>query len=292
MKIIFAKHIGFCSGVKRAIEIAENAVKKDKKPICFLGEIVHNELVMEKFKKKNVKFISSPRGAKSGTLIVQAHGFPPFSNAIDKRVLIRDATCPLVKKAQMLANFLYNKSYKVVIIGDKNHSEVKGINGYIRNRGIIIENEKQAKKLPKFNKIGVVAQTTQRKEKFNQILKILKKKGKEIKYFDTICPEVKARQKELNKILKKCDGVLVIGSKFSANTRRLVEKVKNLKKTTTHPPRPPARFARGPLVFWVNSLNELKNQKIKDVSVLGVVSGTSTPNWEIKKIKKYFKNYG
>ncbi len=275
MKIIIAKNIGFCSGVKRAIEIAENALKKDKKPIWFLGRLVHNELVIKKFKKKNVKFVSIPRLAKSGTLIIQAHGFPPFSNRTDKKLLIRDATCPLVKKVQILANFLYNKGYKVVIVGDRNHSEVKGINGHIENKGIIIENGSQAKKLPKFNKIGVVTQTTQRKEKFNQVLNTLKKKAKEIKYFNTLCPEVAARQKELNKILRKCDGILVIGSHLSANTRRLAEKVKNLKKK----------------VFWVNSLEELKKKKLKGVSVLGVVSGTSTPNWEIKRIKKYLENY-
>jgi 4-hydroxy-3-methylbut-2-enyl diphosphate reductase len=273
MRAIAAKNIGFCSGVKRAVKIAQNSLKNDKKPIWFLGKLVHNELVMEKFKGKNVKFIFNPKSAKSGTLIIQAHGFPPFSNIVSKKLLIRDATCPLVKKVQILANFLYNKGYKVVIVGDRNHSEVKGINGYIKNEGIIVENKKQARKLPKFNKIGVVIQTTQRKENFNQILNILKKRSKEVKYFNTLCPEVAVRQKELTEILRKCDGILVIGSHLSANTRRLVEKVRNLKKK----------------VFGVNSLEELKKKKLKGVSVLGVVSGTSTPNWEIKRIKKYLK---
>lgn len=291
MKIIFAKHIGFCSGVKRAIEIAKKSIKKDKKPIGFLGELVHNELVIKKFKKKNVKFISDPKMAKSGTLIIQAHGFPLFSYPSDKKLLIRDATCPLVKKVQMLASFLYNKDYKVIIMGNKNHPEVKGINGYIKNRGVIIENERQIKKLPKFNKVGVVAQTTQREEKFSQILKILKKRFRKIKYFNTLCPEVTARQNELNKILRKCDGILVIGSRSSANTRRLVEKARIFRKTTTHPPRPPARSARRPLVFWINALEKLKKKNLKRVSQLGVVSGTSTPNWEIKKIKKYLEKY-
>jgi len=275
MKIIFAKHIGFCSGVKRAIEIAEGAIEKGKKPIWFLGELVHNELVTAKFKKRGVKFISSPEKAKSGTLIIQAHGFPPFFNLINKKLLIRDATCPLVKKVQILANFLYNKDFKVIIVGNKNHPEVRGINGCINKKGVIIENERQIKKLPKFNKIGVVAQTTQREEKFNQIFKTLRKKFQKIKYFNTLCPEVVVRQKELNEILKKSDGILVIGSRSSANTRRLVEIVKSSKK----------KF------FWINSLGELKKQKIKEISLLGVVSGTSSPNWEINKIKKYLNKF-
>lgn len=274
MKIIFAKHIGFCFGVKRAVSLAENSLKKDKKPIWFLGSLVHNEKAIEKFKRKNVKFISNPKQAKSGTLIVQAHGFSPFDKKISQKLLIRDATCPLVKRAQLLAGSLYRKGCQVIIIGDKKHSETKGIKGYVGEEAIIIENEKQAKKLPKYKKIGAVAQTTQRIENFKKILEVLKKKGREIKWFNTICPEVKTRQEELAKISRKSDAILVIGSHLSANTKRLVQIAQKMKKK----------------VFWVNSMEELKKKKIKGISVLGVVSGTSAPDWEIKKIKKWLEN--
>lgn len=271
MKILIAKNIGFCSGVKRAIDIAEKAMLKDKKPIQFLGSLVHNEIVIQKFKKRGARFLKNPKESKSGTLIIQAHGFSPFK--INKNVLIRDATCPLVKKTQVLANFLFKKGYKVVIVGDKNHSEVKGINGYIKNKGIVIENESQAKKLPKLKKIGVVCQTTKGIDKFNKIIKILKNKADEIKWFNTLCPEVNARQKELDKILRISNGVLVIGSRSSANTKKLVEKIKKTKK----------RF------IWINSLEELRNKNLKGISTLGAVSGTSTPNWEIEKIKNHLE---
>jgi len=271
MKVIFAKHIGFCSGVKRAVSLAENSLKKDKKPIWFLGSLVHNEKVLEKFRRKNIKFISNPGQAKSGTLIIQAHGFLPFDN---KKVLIIDATCPLVKRVQTLASSLYKNGFQVIIVGDKKHSETKGINGYTKNKSIIVENEKQAEKLPKFKKIGVVVQTTQRAENFKKILKILKKKSREIKWFNTICPEVDIRQKELDKISRKSDAILVIGSRSSANTKRLVQIAKKSKKK----------------VFWVNSLEELRKKKIKGVLILAVVSGTSAPNREIGKIKKWLEN--
>ncbi len=284
MKVIFAKYIGFCFGVKRAVSLAENSLKKDKKPIWFLGELVHNEKVLAKFKRKNVKFISSPEQVKSGTLIIQAHGFPPlpersegwkmriYPHRLDnKKILVRDATCPLVKKVQILANSLCRKGYQVIIIGDKSHSETKGINGYTGNHSVIIENEKQAEKLPKFRKVGVVVQTTQRLENFKKILKILKKKSREIKWFNTICPEVDIRQKELDKISRKSDAILVIGSRSSANTKRLVQIAKKSKKK----------------VFWVNSLEELRKKKIKRVPILAVVSGTSASDREIGKIKKY-----
>ncbi len=283
MKIIFAENIGFCSGVKRAISIAEKAIKEDPKPIQFLGNLVHNEKVIEKFKKKGVKFVKDFRKAKEGTLIIQAHGFPPFSGKINKELLIRDATCPLVKNVQLTAALLHKKGYKVIIVGDKNHSETKGINGYVKNKAIIIESENQAEKLnlSRFKKIGVVSQTTQNLSRFNKILKILRSRMprlgemNKIKSFNTICPEVIVRQKDLANILKKSEGVLIIGSHLSANTKRLVQIVKKFRKQA----------------IWINSLEELKDKKIRKISTLGVISGTSTPDWEIKKIKKYLNSF-
>jgi 4-hydroxy-3-methylbut-2-enyl diphosphate reductase len=260
--------------VKRAVFLAENSLKRDKKPIWFLGSLVHNEKVLERFRRKNVKFISSPKQVESGTLIIQAHGSPPFSEKISKKLLIRDATCPLVKKVQTLANSLYRKGYQVIIIGDRSHSETKGINGYAGNKSAIIENERQARKLPEFKKIGVVVQTTQRLENFKKILKILKKKSRNIKWFNTICPEVDIRQKELDEISKKSDAILVIGSRSSANTKRLVQIARKSKKK----------------VFLVNSLEGLRKKKIKGISALGVVSGTSASGREVRKIKRYLMN--
>jgi len=275
MKIIFSKNLGFCSGVIRALSIANQAITKDPKPIQFLGSLVHNELVTDEIKKRGVKFIKDPQQAKEGTIIIQAHGFPFFEDKISKEILIRDATCPLVKRAQIIAEDLYKKNYQVIIIGDKNHPEVKGINSRTGNTSIIVEDTIQAKRLnlPKDKKIGVLSQTTQNRENVKRILDILLKKSKNIEFFDTICPEVEKRQKELNKIFKKCDGILVIGSRTSANTTRLFLLAKEKQKKA----------------FWVNSLEELKKKEIKGVSVLGVVSGTSSPNWEIEKIKRYLK---
>jgi 4-hydroxy-3-methylbut-2-enyl diphosphate reductase len=278
MKIIFAKNIGFCFGVKRAIEIAENSFKKELRPIQFLGNLVHNEKVIENLKEKGGKIVSDLDQVKSGTLIIKAHGVSPVLEAkIAKSVLVRDATCPLVKKAQLAAQGLFEDGYQVVIIGDRNHQETEGIKGYTKNQAEIVENESQAKKLKIFKKIGVIAQTTQSLDKVNQILKILKNKAKEVKWLNTICPEVLVRQKELSKILKKAGGILVIGSRSSANTKRLVQICRNSKKP----------------VWWINSLKELKKQKFKGLggrtSTLGVISGTSTPDWEVKKIKKWLE---
>jgi len=276
MKVIFAKHIGFCWGVKRAITIAEKSLKKDPKPIQFLGPLVHNEKVIERLKKLGGKFIPPSNlesGIKSGTLILRAHGEIVDLKKTEKKIIIRDTTCPLVKNAQLKAQNLFEDGYQVIIIGDKGHPEVKGIKGRTEGQALVLENESQAKSLPKFKKMGVVSQTTQDLNKVNEILKILKNKAKKFKWVNTVCPEVVFRQKELSKISKKADGILVIGSRSSANTRRLAEIVKKVKKP----------------IWWINSLAELKKINFKDISSLGVVSGTSAPDWEIKKIKKWLE---
>ena len=267
MKIILAKNLGFCSGVKRAVAIAEKSLKEDPKPVQFLGPLIHNEKVVEKLKRNGGKIISSLKEIKSGTLIIRAHGEIFNPNEI-KKILVRDTTCPLVKRAQNSAKELFEKDYQVIIVGDKNHPEVKGIKGYTKNKAIVINSKKEAERLKSFKKIGIVAQTTQDLDKINKILKILKKKAKGFQWINTLCPEVLSRQKELFQILRKAEGILVIGSHSSANTKRLVKIVKKSQKS----------------VWWINSSRELKRERFRNFSTLGVISGTSTPDWVINKI--------
>jgi len=278
MKVIFAKNLGFCSGVKRAVAIAEKSFKKDPKPVQFFGPLVHNEKVIEKLKRDGGKIVSSLKKIKYGTLIIRAHG-EIFNPKSVKKTLVRDATCPLVKRVQNSAKKLFENNYQIIIIGDKNHPEIKGIKGYTKNKATVINSEREAE-TPHFlkklrgKKIGVVAQTTQDFNKVNQILKTLRKRNKNVRWINTICPEVITRQKNLSQILKKADGVLVIGSHSSANTRRLTKMVKKAKRK----------------LFWINSLKNLKRVDLKKVSILGVVSGTSAPDWVINKIINELKS--
>lgn len=279
MKIIIAKNIGFCSGVKRAIALTEKTIKEGVRPVQFLGELVHNENVLDYFLEKGVGFTKKLKPTIGGTLIIQAHGRPPLPFL--PKTTVRDATCPLVKRAQMAASSFHKQGYQVIILGDAKHSEVIGIRGYTDNQALVVKNEKEANDLPRFKEAALIAQTTQNQERFNKALKALKKKVKILTSANTICPEVAARQKEIKEIIKKCDAILVIGSRLSANTKRLAEKVKQSKKK----------------LIWVNSLTELKNKMLKlkarrtKIKKLGVISGTSTPDWEIDKIKQYLKNY-
>lgn len=272
MKIIVAKNIGFCGGVKRAVEIARNSLRKGTHPIQFLGGVVHNEEVIKEIKNGGGKFITDPKEARSGTLIIRAHGTPPLPPLKD--VLIEDATCPLVKKVQEAAKTLLKEGYQVIIIGEKEHPEVKGVQGHIKNKAIIVENELEAREVKNGKKFGVVAQTTQNLEKVNKILGILKTKSKEIKFTNTLCSQVLSRQKEIIELIAKVDGVLVVGSPTSANTNQLVKIVQNAQKP----------------VWLVNSVNDIKSNAFQNISLLGIISGTSTPDWTIQKIKRYLRS--
>jgi len=269
MKIILAKKTGFCFGVKRALAITNNSLEKDPPPIQLLGPLVHNEKVNQRIKKRGGKFVEKLEKIKSGTLIIRAHGISPaLKNKIPKSVRVEDSTCPLVKKAQEAASHLFKKEYQLIIIGDKHHTETKAINGSIGNNAIIIENKSQAEKLSNIKKAGVVAQTTQNRDRVEEILKIIKKKSGQFRWIDTLCSEVSARQKELQQLIKKCDGILVVGSKTSANTTRLAEIAKYSQKPT----------------WWINSAEEIKKGDFNKIESLAVTSGTSTPDWIIKKV--------
>ncbi len=272
MEIISAKNIGFCFGVKRAISITKQTLKEKERPVQFLGSLIHNENVVNGFLKKGVVFKKNIKEIKSGVLIIQTHGIPPFFKKLKVKVAIKDATCPLVKKVQLLAQSLTEKDYQVIIIGEKKHSEVKGIKGYAK-KSIIIENEKEAEKIPFFKnkKVALISQTTQNLKKVRKIFKILKKNNPGIKNFKTVCPEVEKRQKETKQIIKKADQILIIGSKKSANTKRLYE----ISKKSGKP------------VYWINSLKELKKEKINKHASIGLMSGTSANDTEIEKIKNY-----
>jgi (E)-4-hydroxy-3-methyl-but-2-enyl pyrophosphate reductase len=305
MRLIIAKNIGFCTGVKRALDISRDSLRGDPKPVYFLGEVIHNEKVIKEIEKKGGKIISNPKMVKSGTLVIRAHGSPPLPPL--KNVLIKDATCLLVKRAQEAAKNLLKEGYEVVIIGEKKHPEVIGILGCIKNKAVVVGNEFEAKKIKKSGKIGVIAQTTQNFEKIEKILKILEKKNKKLKWVNTLCPQVSFRQKELSEIVKNTDGVLVIGSPTSANTQNLVNIVEKNKKPVwlvnsakeiNYLAHGGARYPlRGKLDSAIAKINKfdsaiakINKNNFEKISSLGIVSGTSAPDWIVKEIIDKLKN--
>ena len=176
MEIILAENHGFCYGVKRAVEMANEAADSDGKSYT-LGPIIHNPQVVGRLESKGVSPIQEVADIDEGTMIIRSHGVGPaiYEEAEEKGLNILDATCPHVKKAQQDAKSVIEDGMTLVILGEKNHPEVKSINLWANNKGIIIEDEESAKNLQVVEKMGVVVQTTFSQFKFNSIIEILEK---------------------------------------------------------------------------------------------------------------------
>ncbi|MFA5271350.1 MAG: 4-hydroxy-3-methylbut-2-enyl diphosphate reductase [Candidatus Omnitrophota bacterium] len=275
MKLHLAKQSGFCFGVKRAIKIAKACATKYNN-VCIKGDLVHNENVCKDIESMGIKKVLHLNNLpSSSTIIIKAHGEAKATHEElkNKGLRIIDATCPMVKDIHKKAAGMEKNNYQVVIIGDKNHEETKGILGNI-SKGIIVENSFEVKKIKNLlnKKIGVVCQSTQNQENVSLVLYELSKYAQEIKFINTICQPTRLRQKEIEKLAQKCNAVLIVGSKKSANTKRLYEVACGKNKNT----------------FWLASGNIDKRSFSKFKSI-GIIGGASTPVEIIGRLKEKLK---
>jgi len=275
-KITIGRHSGFCFGVKRAYDLT-CVNSKNCTDIYILGKLVHNNDVCKDLYKRGIKEIKSLEEIKEGTIIFTAHGIGPafYQKAIQKNLKIIDTTCPKVMKAQRLAKNHVEKKCEVLIFGDKAHKEVKSIREWSGNKARIIGSLKELQKikLDKAKKYCLISQTTQNVEEFKKIIAYLQKNLHNFIYFDTICPSTDDRQKEVRKLAKYNDSVIVIGGKDSANSRMLYEIAKSINKKT----------------HFIENAQELKKHWLKDIGTIAISAGASTPEWVITKIVERIK---
>lgn len=277
MKINLAKSAGFCFGVKRALKIAFKTAGKNKK-VYMLGDIVHNEDVVRQIKKSGIKTIKQLSRGRGKILIIRAHG--AWADIINKaRGLgyeIIDATCPMVKEIHKIAKGMEQKGYRIIIIGDKLHDEVRGIIGQLQHKAIVIDNSRNIPwdEIKKIKKTCIVAQSTQNIDKVLKIVDILKPYFKDLKFFNTICLPTRTKQREIKKMPLENDVMLIIGSKNSANTKRLYEISKSLNKQS----------------YWIGSKKEIKTDWFKGAKKVGITAGASTPDLITQEIINSLKN--
>ena len=288
MKIITGKTAGFCYGVKRAVDGANEAVKKsDKKTYC-LGEIVHNNEVIKDLENKGIKFVDNITNAE-GTTIIRAHGVPKdvYELAKRKNVKIEDYTCPMVIKIHKIAEEYAKNGYFIILTGSKNHPENIGTMSYCGKNYYVIEKEEDVldaidkyenyKNESKINKMLLISQTTYSLEKFEKIEKKIKEllnnknsNNEEIVIKNTICASTKVRQKETEQIAKQVDFMIIIGGKNSSNTKKLFEIAsKNCQKCVC-----------------IENETELDLDEIKQITVVGIMAGASTPEKSINNVVK------
>lgn len=275
-----AKSAGFCFGVKRAVEMVYSEAAKGKK-VYTLGPIIHNEQVVNDLEKKGVNVINSVNDIKDGeniTVIIRSHGISEdiYNQLKAKKVNIVDATCPFVAKIHRIVQEKYKEGNQIVIIGNENHPEVEGINGWCENNAYIIESTSEAEKLSLDyeKKVCIVAQTTFNYKKFKDIVDILSKKSYDIDVMNTICNATEERQTEAGTIAEQSDAMLVIGGKHSSNTQKLYEICKSKCSDT----------------YFIQTLDDLDLKKLQSFRSVGITAGASTPNNIIKEVQTYVRN--
>ncbi len=277
MKINLAKSAGFCFGVKRALKVALDTAKTGAK-VEMLGDIVHNEDVVREISDAGVRKIKRLGKGTNKILLIRAHGASEkiYERASRLGYTIVDATCPMVKEVHKIARFSKKEGCEVIIIGDNRHDEVRGIMGQLEGKAIVIDgiNNIPQAKFKGIKKACVVVQSTQNLEKAITIVDVLKRHIKELKFFNTICKPTRIKQKEMKDMPLKNDIMIIIGSRTSANTKRLYQISKSLNKRS----------------YWIQSRDEVKPEWFRNAQSVGVMAGASTPDYNTKGVIEYIKS--
>lgn len=230
--ILRAEHSGFCFGVKQAIETTENQIKSNtgEARIYTCGPLIHNASVTDELANKGVSIIEKPEEAEPGsTVIVRSHGETEdfFKRAEKQGITVIDATCPFVTKIHRLVRDARDAGKQVMIVGDKGHPEVIGINGWCDNEAFIVNSEAEAEEFTGSDAF-VVCQTTLKEELLDTVVKTLERKNVRLEVVNTICNATKERQEAAEKLSEEVDAMVVIGGRDSSNTRKLYEICKKI----------------------------------------------------------------
>ncbi|RHV38741.1 4-hydroxy-3-methylbut-2-enyl diphosphate reductase [Ruminococcus sp. OM05-10BH] len=295
MEVKLAKTAGFCFGVKRAVDtVYEQAWQRKKRldageenvpDIYTFGPVIHNEEVVKDLEKKGVKVLRSEEELmelREGHVIIRSHGVgKTVYDILEKNNIgYTDMTCPFVKKIHDIVKRESEAGKYIIIIGNPEHPEVKGIRGWAGNRVSVIESEAEAREFclgntelkdESDNKICIVSQTTFNYNKFKYLVEILMKTRYDISVLNTICNATKERQTEAEHIANEVDAMIVIGDKHSSNTQKLFEICKKACENT----------------YYIQTLDDLNmNQlKLKSVEAVGITAGASTPNNIIEEVQ-------
>ena len=269
MPVIVASKAGFCSGVTRAV----NSLLQEAGKTCggsTLGPIVHNDQVVDYLKECSVTVVNNPGEAEGSFIAVRTHGVTPEKlkelNLLD-HLRVLDLTCPRVSRVQEIAAALSEKGINVIIFGNQDHPEVKGLIGWAGGDAKVISSPEELELLAIELPSALIAQTTSNPGQYEQVKKLYMEKDPEGQYFDTLCPEIRIRQKEAEKLAQRVEALVVVGSETSANTQALFDCCRQLK--------PSCR---------VTNAGELDRSFLRQYRVIGVTAGASTPPWTIKEV--------
>jgi 4-hydroxy-3-methylbut-2-enyl diphosphate reductase len=271
MKIIHAEHLGMCFGVRDAIALALETARRE--PLTILGDLVHNETVLEKLRAEGIRIGQKPADIGTQTVMITAHGASErrMGETRGLGLNVLEATCPLVHVAHRSLAKLVREGFHPVIIGKRDHVEVRGMTEDLGEFDVVLGDDDVAslRERPRF---GVVSQTTQPVEKVRRLVQLIRERfpKSEVRFVDTVCQPTKQRQNAAVELAQKCDVVVVIGGAHSNNTHELV-------KTCS-------RFC--PRVYHVQTVADLRVEWFRAEDTIGITAGTSTPDSVIAAVEE------
>ncbi len=279
MRVIVAKTAGFCRGVRKALEVTLEAIKNRKpgEQICTYGPLIHNKQVLSMLEEKGVRDENRIKDCVGKKVVIRAHGIPPQERheLQDMQASILDATCTRVAKVHGIIKGHARKGYHTVIAGDADHAEVIGLLGYTEGRGIVIRKPGEVDQLPAhWEKVLLVAQTTQNEEVFHEICGRFLAKYPQGVVKNTICGSTHERQSEVRQLCSQVEAMVIVGGYHSGNTVRLAEIAKECGVPTYH----------------VETDKELDRQEMARYKTVGVSAGASTPNWIIRDVVNHLES--
>ena len=282
MKVTVAKSAGFCFGVKRAVNMVYEAIEKSEKAIYTYGPIIHNDEVIKDMEAGGVKVVNSLEELDSlpkGIMIIRSHGISRAEHEYieNSGFEIMDATCPFVLKIHKLVEQHSKEGKHIIIVGNPEHPEVKGIRGWMSGQDVsIICSIEEAKEFhtDSFKKVCIVSQTTFNYNTFQEIVEIIMKKGYDILVLNTICNATEERQTEARDIASESDAMIVIGDKNSSNTQKLFEICKKECENT----------------YYIQTSKGMDYNKLRSINNVGITAGASTPNNIIEEVSKNVRN--
>jgi len=269
MRIELASSYGFCFGVKRAIKIAE-----EHKGSKTYGPLIHNKDEINRLKDGfNIGLAEKFEDISADdSVVIRTHGIPKNELSLlkEQKNKIIDATCPYVTTPQKIVENMSKKGYSIVVFGDRNHPEIKGVISYAENlkNAFIVEDEKHLDGLPILSRVAVVAQTTRKPTDFLKVVNALILKHKEVRVFNTICNATFENQDAAAALAKNADVMVVIGGKHSSNTKQLHSICKSFCDDS----------------HLIENEKELKSEWFKDKVLCGISAGASTPDWIVQNV--------
>lgn len=275
MEVITARDMGFCFGVRRAVEMMEQEAATGR-PLASLGSVVHNPQVVGRLKQRGLDVINTLDTLDGRRLAITAHGVGPsvIEEAQSQGVELVDTTCPIVTRAQQWAKKMVDEGFAVIVYGDPEHKETRGILGWARGKAIVLRSADEIDTLPDGlpSRIGVLVQTTHTEAHFaafvNRLLTTRMHSISELRVINTLCNATTGQQAAARELAHQVDVVVVVGGKESANTRHLAEVCRE----------------EGARAYHIETPNELQPEWFAGVRRVGVTAGASTPDYAIDDV--------